>query len=260
MLVAQVARVYAALVAAAAAVALLVALVAAGPVRDELRFGFGGIPHSPGEAWEIFVNNGRVAVAVVAASAAVNGLWLRKDVRYAGLQDARATASVVAGQTTVVDIALKAPLYAGSDEASAVEDIVVTAARGGQAKALMERRVAMNAKNVVPADNFGALTMGDVGEFMKSMPGLSIDYTEVDATAVRIGGLPPKYSTFTMDGARMATATSNNNSGRQNSFEQMSITGIDSIELNNTLTARITNRRRLTIAARPRSIAVPRSM
>jgi iron complex outermembrane receptor protein len=79
--------------------------------------------------------------------------------------------------------------------------------------------------------------MGDVGEFMKNMPGISLDYTEVDATAVRIGGLDPKYSTFTTDGARMATATSNNNNGRQNSFEQMSITGIDSIELNNTLQA-----------------------
>ncbi|MNK93638.1 TonB dependent receptor [compost metagenome] len=54
---------------------------------------------------------------------------------------------------------------------------------------------------------------------------------------MRIGGLPPKYSTFTMDGARMATATSNNNSGRQNSFEQMSITGIEMIELNHTLLA-----------------------
>ena len=103
----------------------------------------------------------------------------------------------------------------------------------------MERRAAMNAKNVVAADNYGALTMGDVGEFMKSMPGISLDYTEVDATAVRIGGLDPKYSTFTVDGARMATATSNNNTGRQNSFEQMSITGIESIELNNTLTARM---------------------
>src|SRR5690606_13551614 len=81
------------------------------------------------------------------------------------------------------------------------------------------------------------LTMGDVGEFMKSMPGISLDYTEVDATAVRIGGLDPKYSTFTLDGGRMATATSNNNSGRQNSFEQLSVTGIESIELNNTLTA-----------------------
>ncbi|MGO4410962.1 MULTISPECIES: TonB-dependent receptor [unclassified Brevundimonas] len=159
-------------------------------------------------------------------------------VRYAGLQEARVTAAVAAGQTAVLDIELKAPIYAASGgEAAAVEDIVVTAARGGQAKALMERRASMNAKNVVPADNFGALTMGDVGEFMKSMPGLSLDYTEVDATAVRIGGLPPKYSTFTMDGARMATATSNNNSGRQNSFEQMSITGVEAIELNHTLLA-----------------------
>jgi hypothetical protein len=73
------------------------------------------------------------------------------------------------------------------------------------------------------------------------MPGISLDYTEVDATAVRIGGLDPKYSTFTTDGARMATATSNNNNGRQNSFEQMSITGVDSIELNNTLQANYDN-------------------
>src|SRR5437588_595563 len=94
-----------------------------------------------------------------------------------------------------------------------------------------------NAKNVVASDNYGDLTMGDVGEFMKSMPGLSLDYVEVDTSAVRIGGLDPKYSLFTTDGARMPTGTSNNNTGRQNSFEQMSITGIESIEFNNTLTA-----------------------
>ncbi|WP_312128279.1 TonB-dependent receptor domain-containing protein [Brevundimonas sp.] len=158
-------------------------------------------------------------------------------VRYAGLQDGLAEVTVAAGQTATADVQLSALSSAGGNAVATVDEVVVTAARGGQAKALMERRVAMNAKNVVPADNFGALTMGDVGEFMKSMPGLSLDYTEVDATAVRIGGLPPKYSTFTMDGARMATATSNNNSGRQNSFEQMSITGIDMIELNHTLLA-----------------------
>ncbi|MBO9623419.1 MAG: TonB-dependent receptor [Sphingomonas sp.] len=159
-------------------------------------------------------------------------------VKYTGLQEARATATVTAGETATLDFALEAPSYAdaGHDGADA-SMITVTASRGGQASAIMERRAALNAKNVVPADNFGALTMGDVGEFMKNMPGLSIDYTEVDATAVRIGGLDPKYSTFTTDGARMATATSNNNNGRQNSFEQMSITGIAAIELNNTLTA-----------------------
>src|SRR5690606_28661279 len=154
--------------------------------------------------------------------------------RYGGLQDATATVSVSANQNTVHNFELRAPSSSADSE---VYELTVTSARSGIASALAEQRAALNAKSVVPADNFGALTMGDVGEFMKSMPGLSLDYTEVDATQVRIGGLDPKYSTFTTDGARMATATSNNNSGRQNSFEQMSITGIESIEMNNTLTA-----------------------
>lgn len=159
-------------------------------------------------------------------------------VRYTGLAEARTTARVAAGETTAVDIAMSAVSYSGADaDAVDLDSVRVTASRSGEAIAIMERRAAMNAKHVVPADTYGALTMGDVGEFMKSMPGISLDYTEVDATQVRIGGLDPKYSTFTMDGARMATATSNNNAGRQNSFEQMSITGIESIELNHTLTA-----------------------
>jgi iron complex outermembrane receptor protein len=156
-------------------------------------------------------------------------------VKYAGLQESRQVVTVTADQTATVEFSLQ-PL-ASALASEGVEAVTITAKREGQAAAIMERRASTNAKTVVAADNFGALTMGDVGEFMKNMPGLSIDYTEVDATAVRIGGLDPKYSTFTTDGARMATATSNNNNGRQNSFEQMSITGIDSIELNNTLQA-----------------------
>jgi TonB-dependent receptor len=156
-------------------------------------------------------------------------------VSYTGLQQERATVAVEGGGAVTQDFELQAQSYAGGG--ANVTDITVTARRGGQAAAIMERRASVNAKTVVSADNYGLQTMGDVGEFLKSMPGISLDYTEVDATAVRIGGLDPKYSTFSVDGARLATATSNNNSGRQNSFEQMSITGIESIELNNTLTA-----------------------
>ena len=155
------------------------------------------------------------------------------DVRYSGLQDAKATVQVVPGQQASVDVTMT-PL---SFDAAGVDEVRVTGLRTGEAAALQRRRSALNAVNVVDADNFGALTMGDVGEFLKNMPGISLDYVEVDSSAVRIGGLDPKYSTFTTDGARMATATSNNNTGRQNSFEQMSITGISRIELNNTLTA-----------------------
>lgn len=159
------------------------------------------------------------------------------SVKYTGLETAQATVNVVNGEAATLDFTLQPASYGGADGGSDATAITVTARRDGQAAAIMDRRVAVNAKNVVTADNYGLLTMGDVGEFLKSMPGLSLDYTEVDATAVRIGGLDPKYSTFTTDGFRMATATSNNNNGRQNSFEQMSITGIAAIELNNTLTA-----------------------
>src|SRR5690606_36775861 len=142
------------------------------------------------------------------------------------------------GQVASLDIALEAPSYTGTRAGGATEldALRVVGSFTGQGIAIMERRAAMIAKNVVPPDTYGALIMGDVGEFMKSMPGISLDYTEVDATAVRIGGLDPQYSTFTLDGGRMATATSNNNSGRQISFEQMSVTGIESIEPNYTLT------------------------
>lgn len=161
---------------------------------------------------------------------------------YTGLQETKAVVTVIAGQTAAFDFNLMETSYAApaaDDKVIQLDKLQVAGTRSGQAKALMERRASFNAKNVVAADNYGELTMGDVGEFMKSMPGLSLDYVEVDTSAVRIGGLDPKYSTFTTDGARMATGTSNNNAGRQNSFEQMSITGIESIEFNNTLTARM---------------------
>lgn len=159
---------------------------------------------------------------------------------YTGLQETKAAVTVRPGETVALDFTLNESSFAGSvgtEKVVQLEKFEVAGTRSGQAKAIMERRAAMNAKSVVAADNYGELTMGDVGEFMKSMPGLSLDYVEVDTSAVRIGGLDPKYSNFTTDGARMATATSNNNTGRQNSFEQMSITGIESIEFNNTLTA-----------------------
>ncbi|MCX6953235.1 MAG: TonB-dependent receptor [Verrucomicrobia bacterium] len=160
-------------------------------------------------------------------------------VSYTGSQNVSATVNAAAGQTATRDFELTSASAAGKNDEAVITlgAFVVASEREGQAKAIMERRASINAKNVVASDNYGDLTMGDVGEFMKSMPGLSLDYVEVDTNAVRIGGLDPKYSQFTTDGARMPTGTSNNNTGRQNSFEQMSITGIESIEFNNTLTA-----------------------
>ena len=163
-------------------------------------------------------------------------------VTYTGSLPASETVNVTAGQTTTHDFELQGavlqPAPGSAKDVVTLGAFVVASEREGNAKAIMEQRAALNARSVVATDNYGDLTMGDAGEFMKYLPGVALDYLEVDTNAVRIGGLDPKYATFTQDGNRLAAGnpTFDANS-RANTFEQMSITGIESIEVNNTLTA-----------------------
>ncbi|MDR0901587.1 MAG: TonB-dependent receptor, partial [Opitutaceae bacterium] len=159
---------------------------------------------------------------------------------YASLHPFTAAVTVPAGGAVTLDFELQALLYGGGapSAVAAGENVVmldkftVSETREGQAKAIMEQRAAINAKSIIASDNFGELTMGDVGEFMKYMPGVAIHY-EVDAHDVRIGGLDPKYTNFSQDGVGIAPSTG----GRNVSLLQMSITGIEAIEFNQTLTA-----------------------
>lgn len=164
-------------------------------------------------------------------------------VSYTGSQNASASLTVAAGQTATRDFELASAVFSPGPAAAdktivEMSAFVVSTEREGNAKAIMDQRAALNAKSVVATDNYGDLTMGDVGEFMKYLPGVALDYLEVDTNAVRIGGLDPKYATFTQDGNRMAAGNpSFGADSRANTFEQMSITGIEAIEVNNTLTA-----------------------
>jgi TonB-dependent receptor len=70
------------------------------------------------------------------------------------------------------------------------------------------------------------------------MPGITLDTDDEGETSfVRVGGLDPKYAGFSMDGITLASATEGQT--RANSFQQMSITAIESIEFNQTLLARM---------------------
>jgi TonB-dependent receptor len=162
---------------------------------------------------------------------------------YASVRSATAATVVPAGGEVTLDFELQPILYgpAARPAAAAAQDdknvvlldkFVVSESREGQAKAIMEQRAAINAKTVIATDNFGELTMGDVGEFMKYMPGITMHY-EVDAHTVSIGGLDSKYTRFSQNGATMASASG----GRGASMSEISITGIESIEFNQTLTA-----------------------
>lgn len=169
------------------------------------------------------------------------------SVTYTGYESATARLAVTAGQTATRDFELKGAVYRPGAAPGAAKDtgvlmlgkFEVSSEREGNAKAIMEQRAALNMKSVVASDNFGDVTGGNIGEFMKYMPGVVMDYVDADARAVRISGLDPKYAGVSVDGMRMASAASATFGGtsRQFEFEQASITSIESIELNKTLTA-----------------------
>lgn len=169
------------------------------------------------------------------------------SVSYTGYDRAASKVSLQAGQTATRDFELRgsvfrpgAPTAPGAGESVIrLEKFEVSTEREGNAKAIMEQRAALNMKSVVASDNFGDITGGNVGEFMKYLPGIVMDYVDADARAVRISGLDPKYAGVSIDGMRMASAASATFGGatRQFEFEQASITSIESIEVNKTLTA-----------------------
>ena len=200
-----------------------------------------------------YVRNAEVAVAgtnLVAYSAddgsfsftAVPAGTVTLRVTYTGYEAATAQLTLGAGQTATRDFEIAPSGSRGRADPSSVVKLGqfnVSAEREGNAKAIMEQRAAINVKSVVSADNFGDLTGGTVGEFIKYLPGVVMDYVDSDARAARISGLEPRYASVSVDGMTMASAPSASfgADSRQFEFEQASIVGTDAIEINKTTTA-----------------------
>jgi iron complex outermembrane receptor protein len=154
----------------------------------------------------------------------------RVVVSYGGLDDADATVLVQPRQTTKHDFNLTSKEYV-----TKLNEFVVSSAREGNAKAIMQQKESVNMKSVIASDAFGDVSEGNVGEFLKLMPGVIMDYNEADIKYVRIRGLDPKYTSVLMDGAPVATGSSSDvTQNRAFDFEQISISSIETVELSKT--------------------------
>jgi TonB-dependent receptor len=156
-------------------------------------------------------------------------------VSYVGLDTQSFTIELAPGQMVQRDVNLTNAAY----EADIVRlgQLVVSAEREGNAKAIMDQRNAENMKKVIASDVFGKVPENNVGEFLKLMPGVTTDYVEADVRAIRIRGYNPKYTSVMMDGARVAMAGSSTiGTGRTFEFEQLSISSVETVEVSKTPT------------------------
>ena len=159
------------------------------------------------------------------------------EVLFTGLGTQAATVNVSAVQTTTRDFTFAfkdagAESKTGSD-AIVLDAFSVTASKemNGAAIAINEQRFADNFKTVVSADEFGTQPEGNVGEFMKFLPGVSIDYNGGEPRVISLNGAPSNNVPITVGGFGLASASSGN-TNRQVELEQMSVNNLSRIEVN----------------------------
>ncbi len=154
---------------------------------------------------------------------------------HTGLLPQTLTVDVTPGQTIQRDFNLtdgRGTLPAMADAPVKLDQFVVSTSRemDGAAIAINEQRFAANIRNVVAADEFGAVAEGNVGEFLKFLPGMAIDFVGGDAFTISMGGVPSNNVPVSIGGFALASAASSSTS-RAIDLSQVSINNLARLEV-----------------------------
>ena len=157
---------------------------------------------------------------------------------YSSLPSAAQTVNVTSGAIAERNFTLGIATPLKEGEIVRLDPFVVASARETNAEAIAtnEQRYAANIKSVMSADAFGDVNEGNVGEFIKYLPGVTVDYTAGDVRTISVGGFAPTFTGVSVDGARTASAVSAN-SNRLFELEQVSLNNVARIEVTRVPTA-----------------------
>ena len=156
----------------------------------------------------------------------------RLRVAYSGFVTATEVVSVTAGEVARRDmsLALAAKIDRGVVK---LDEFVISTSRemSGAALAINEQRHAPNLRSVVATDELGFVPEGNVGEFIKFLPGVSMDNIGGFARNVSINGVPPDYVPVTIDGFSVASANPGGGTARSVSLDMLSINNLARVEV-----------------------------
>ncbi len=152
---------------------------------------------------------------------------VRLRVFYTGLVVETAAVNVAAGQSARHDFNL------ASAGIVKLGQFVVSSSKemDGSAIAINEKRFAADIRNVIAADEFGPMADGNVGELLKTVPGVSIDYVGGAAMQISLNGVPPAYVPVTMNGFPVASTTASAPTGRDFELVNVATNNLSRIEV-----------------------------
>ncbi|MDO8540304.1 MAG: TonB-dependent receptor [Opitutaceae bacterium] len=155
------------------------------------------------------------------------------EVFYTGMDPRQTALDVAPGQTLVHDVNLtNVALYGPASDTVKLGAFVVSTSKEteGEALATNEQRFAANIKNVVATDTFGDVQEGNLGEFIKFLPGVAVNYGDAEALSISLRGFSPNLTGITTDGAQISNANYGGSS-RAPFLSQTSINNISRVEV-----------------------------
>jgi iron complex outermembrane receptor protein len=165
---------------------------------------------------------------------------------YTGTGEHTIQVNVPAGQAVRRDLSISGREFLAEDrETVALDTFIVAEARQMDTRviAINEQRFADNLKTVAAADAFGDSVDGNVNEFIKNMPGITID-----GSGVSVRGLPGSMTPVSIDGADLASSSGIKDT-RAIGLSNLAINNISRVEVTKSPTpdmaAKIGRRRRI---------------
>lgn len=154
------------------------------------------------------------------------------NTQYTGMAPAHSTVTVAPGRSAPLNFALSPVAARAGDETVMMSKFVVEESReiDAAAIAINEQRVAPNVKNVIAAGEFGNVADGDIGELLKLVPGITIEYAAGDARRVGIDGVDPDYVPVTIGGFTLAHTVQGSTS-RGVELNQVSLNNLSRVEV-----------------------------
>ncbi len=116
-----------------------------------------------------------------------------------------------------------------------MDRLVVRGSKEGMSQAVALQKISIQSKLVAAADQFGTVSEGNIGEYLKFLPGVTIDYNVNDARGVSLRGLSTAFTIVAVDGTPMAGASSIDDT-RRFEFEQIAMNNVETTELFKTVT------------------------
>ena len=93
-----------------------------------------------------------------------------------------------------------------TDNANELNEVVVTGVFSNQQRAINAQKGNLNVTNVVSADQIGKFPDSNIGDALKRISGINVQYDQGEARFGQVRGTPAEFSSVTINGSRIPSA------------------------------------------------------